>query len=123
MLNAPQIIPVDSTVTRVCVSLEAGLGCVVVPCLDTSACPVEGDEIVLRIRRAGDDDDLIEYPLFSQSGSTLCFHFDDLFYELDPGRYLGTILVDDVERGTLQFQLGPQYVLGSPTFDRSSCGG
>lgn len=125
MLNASRIVPVDSTVTRVCVTLDAGLGCVVVPCLDTTPCPVEGTEIVMRLRRAGDSalTELVEYPLFTQSGATLCFHFDSLFYDLNPGRYIGTVYVDDVARGEIQFQLGSQYTLGVPTFDRADCGG
>lgn len=60
---------------------------------------------VLRLRKAGSCQHIIEYPA-EVEGDSLCFVWDNLIYELQ-GRYIGDIFEDEQLLSSIQFDVNP----------------
>lgn len=73
---------------------------------------LEDNDIKMLIRKAGTCQHLIQYPAFEISENTVCFYWDHLFYDREPGRYIGDLFIDDKKVSEVQFQLGSPYKMG-----------
>ncbi len=74
------------------------------------------DNIKIQIKKAGDCNPLIEYLAFDIENDKVCFYWDDLFYNLDKGRYIGQLFINDKPQATVQFDLNNSgLTLTNPT--------
>ncbi len=92
-------IAIDSSVDKTCVNI--------VSCCGEQGVPDK--PFVIRIKRAGQCDYLIEYD-GTVDGDSVCFEWDKLLWELPCGRYIGDIFESEPDCdggiiGSLQFEV------------------
>lgn len=65
------------------------------------------EDVVIKIKRAGGCEYLIQYPGEVGEGCDMCFNWGDIMWSLDAGRYIGDVFDGDEKVGFIQFQLHP----------------
>lgn len=78
-------------------------------------------EVVMLIRRVGDDADFASYTPISALGNVLVFQFDALLFDGQPGRYAGTLTFGGEPYASLQFQLTTEVFI-NPALQTSTIG-
>jgi len=68
-------------------------------------CPVSPDHAEMVIHRKGQCVDLVRYSAFDIRGNEIGFRWGEYMKTLKPGRYIGTLYIDECERCDYEFRV------------------